>query len=501
MPAAKPVWKARTSKEPDALILALCAGRDVRSVPPADTLLLPHDLHLNIAHALMLGRQRIVDRPVLRRLLRGLRTLESRAAKGEFPLDPSAEDVHINVEQALESLAGKDAAGRLHSARSRNDQSSTDIRLWLRVALLTGLDQTAALAEALAKRARGDAALVCPGFTHMQPAMVTTLGHLWLSHAHALLRDLHAMLACWPVVNRCPLGAAASYGTDWPIDREWVASALGFDGPETNTADAIAARWEIEARVAQAWTLMLMHLATLAADVIWMSTPPRSSLRLDDAHVTGSSIMPQKRNPDLAEVTRARAAACQAHTQAILGTAHGLITGYNRDFQWTKYHIMDAFWQIDAVPEGWRRIITGLTADRGAMRRACEIGFMESAEVADHIARRMNLPFRRLHGVLATAATACEGEGRLTLGAVNGALVSGGIRYQLAPGEWQALQDPGQRVAQRRHTGSPAPVEVRRDAARVAEALAGVRRTVAAHRRRIDSARRRLDGLVRRQLG
>jgi argininosuccinate lyase len=493
---SQPVWKARTAKEPDPLVIALCAGRDMAEVPPADAALIPHDIHLNMAHALMLARVKIISPENLRRLLRGLRTLRRRAEEGKFTLDPAAEDVHINVEQALTHLAGSDAAGRLHTARSRNDQAATDMRLWLRERLAESMDQILELAKALAKRARREAEVVCPGFTHMQPAQVTSLGHLWAAHAHALERDLNALLACTDAVDTCPLGAAASFGTPWPIDREWVAEILGFEIPAENTLDAIANRWEAEARVAQAWALTLTHLSTLAADVIWLSTPPRDWVRLDDAHVTGSSIMPQKRNPDIAEVTRARAAACQAAAQAIVATATGQLSGYNRDLQWTKCHIMDAWRQIDQVPEAWRRVIEGLTIDRPAMRAACRVGFLEAAEVADYLSRATGQPFRRLHHVLGRAVERCDAVGRLTLGALNGALIDAGVKYQLSLEEWDQIQDPTLRLTWRSHVGSPSTERVRESVSALLAHLRSAHGSLKSWRRGHERAQRKMDRLV-----
>jgi argininosuccinate lyase len=275
-----------------------------------------------------------------------------------------------------------------------------------------------------------------------------------------------------------------------------VADLLGFDAPEDNTLDAIANRWEAEAHVAHAWAVTLTHLSALAQDIIWLSTPPREWVRLDDAHVTGSSIMPQKRNPDLAEVTRARATACQASARAIVATATGQLSGYNRDLQWTKYHIMDAWWQFARVPEAWGHVLEGLTLNRRAMREACEIGFMEAAEVADYLAIQTGQPFRKLHGVLAAAVEASEPAQQIQLGALNGQLAAAKIKYQMSEGEWQALSDPAARIAQRTHSGSPAPDRVKETAA---ELLGDLRAAREAHRRwqrDLIAARRRLDRLV-----
>lgn len=497
---AQPVWKARTSKEPDPLVIALCAGRDTTATPPADAALLEHDIHLNRAHAMMLARCKIIDRQALKRLIKALNRLDRQVAKGEITLDPQAEDVHINVEQAVGQLAGEDASGRLHTARSRNDQAATDMRLWLRGKLIASVEQLIPLIQSLTKRAKADATAVCPGFTHMQPAQVMSLGHLWAAHADALTRDVEALLGCWSSVNRCPLGSAASFGSAWPIDREWVASALGFDGPTTNSLDSIANRWEPETRVAQAWATALTHLSTLAADVIWMSTPPRQWMRLDDAHVTGSSIMPQKRNPDLAEVTRARAASCQSRAQAIIATATGQLSGYNRDLQWTKSHVMEAWWEFDLVPEAWRRVVEGITIDRKAMLAACSVGFMEAAEVADALASMSGLPFRKFHTVVAQAVEACDAQGVLSLEAVNTALAANGVKFRLKDKDWTALSDPAKRLAQRDHIGSPAPDHVRENADGILATLAVSKKSLRVITSRLAAARKRLDQAAKRAL-
>ncbi|MBN1476890.1 hypothetical protein JXA47_09065, partial [Candidatus Sumerlaeota bacterium] len=212
--------------------------------------------------------------------------------------------------------------------------------------------------------------------------------------------------------------------------------------------------------------------------------------------VTGSSIMPQKRNPDLAEVTRARAAACQATAQAIVATATGQVSGYNRDLQWTKYHIMDAWRQIDQVPEAWRRIVEGLTIDRRAMRAACRVGFLEAAEVADYLSRITGRPFRQMHGVLGRAVERCDAEGQLTLGALNGAMVEAGVRCQLSLDEWDQIQDPTLRLAWRSHVGSPAPERVQESVGALLARLRSIQGSLKSWRRGHERAQSKMDRLV-----
>jgi argininosuccinate lyase len=318
------VW-AKGGRPQDASLAALnaayTAGRDVAGRPAADHALVAADLETNAAHALMLGEVGILTDDEQRRILAALLDLKAAASRGEAIVDPRAEDVHMSIEQRVTAAAGAGAGGRLHTGRSRNDQVATDMRLWLRGEVLVLGDELRDLVGSLLRHAARHAATVCPGMTHMQPAMVTTWGHWTASYIPRVLRDMRQLAALLDDLDECPLGAAASFGTSWPIDRARTAELLGFKRPTRNGADGIWSRGELEARFAAIAASVLGHLAGIGQDLILLSTPPRLMVRLPDEFTTGSSIMPQKRNPDFAEVTRARAAVARGHAQALATTA------------------------------------------------------------------------------------------------------------------------------------------------------------------------------------
>ena len=459
-----PVWAKRIAGGGiDAMNVAYCAGRDVRPRPEADRDLAEHDLATNAAHAMMLAERGILGAEEAHGILKALLGVKARHERGESILDPAAEDVHMSIEALVTAQAGPGAGGRLHTGRSRNDQVATDMRLWLRERIAALAGELRDLAGVLANHARAHAETVCPGMTHMQPAMVTTWGHWVAGYLARAGRDLRHLQSILAELTECPLGAAASFGTSWPIGRERTAELLGFDRPTLNGADAIWARGEIEARYVFASAQALGHLSGMGQDLILLSSPPRQWMRLDDAFVTGSSIMPQKRNPDFAEVTRARAAVAAGHLQALMGIGTAAPGGYNRDSQWTKYIVMDAAAEIEGAPALFARVFESLSVDANAMRAACAEGFLNATDVADYLARTRELPFRECYRLLGQAVAACETAGRLDRESLNAALKAQQPNAKpLSGDEWNQFDDPVKLLSLRNQAGSPNPREVRK---------------------------------------
>ncbi|MEQ8822370.1 MAG: argininosuccinate lyase [Sumerlaeia bacterium] len=480
--APGPVWAKRVAheeRETAALNVAYCAGRDVKTRPMADEALIPYDLATNTAHALMLAERGILSSTEAEAILRGLAEVKRRFEAGDPVLDPACEDVHMSSEVIVTEIAGPEAGGRLHTGRSRNDQVATDMRLWLRERLVALAGEIAVLTRVLADHAKRHANTVCPGFTHMQPAMVTTWGHWVAAYLPRFLRDLRAIEALLAECDECPLGAAASYGTSWPIDRNRTAELLGFKRPAPSTIDAIWSRGELESRFAAIVAQVLSHLSGIGQDLILFSTPPREWLRLPDGCVTGSSIMPQKRNPDFAEVTRSKAAVAAGHVQQLLGIAHALPGGYNRDTQWTKYIAMDVAEEVRNGPLLFAAAFEGLKVNTEEMREACREGFLNATDVADFLARSRKLPFRSCYRVVGAAVKASEAEGELTLEALNDALA------EVAPDarpleleEWLGLSEPERLLSQRTQTGGPHPDAVAGDAVALGEECQAVTRRI-----------------------
>ena len=491
--SSRPIWSKRASaaEGPASPALAYCAGRDVAARPPADAELIPYDLWTNRAHCLMLRRRNIISEPIHRAIIQGLDSLEEAWRAGRFQLDPLLEDVHMNTERYVASVAGEAAAGAMHTARSRNDQSATDVRLWLRDRLLERVGALAGAIEALARLASRHAATISPGWTHGQPAMPTTLGHWAAAHAWALARDAEALQTLWPLINLCPLGAAASFGTSWPIDRCLTARLLGFDAPQANSLDCISTRWEAEARLGSLLGIMMTHLSSLGQDLIFLSSPPRLGIRLSDAHVTGSSIMPNKRNPDFAEVTRARAQAVHALAGNLMGVGRGALSGYNRDTQWTKYWIMDLLDEVGAAPEVFAEVVGGLSVDRAALARMASEGFSLAADLADHLARTRRLPFRRAYHIIAEAVSRDEARGWFERDTINGILAREKIAPPMTAEELAAAGDPAQVLKGRSSLGAPVPDQVRAQAVQLRLAAAASRQWGKRQAGKLEAARRK----------
>ncbi len=492
--APAPIWAKRTSAGPSPRMLAYCAGRDVAPRPAADAVLIPYDLWTNRAHCRMLRRQGIITAADESAILAALATIESEHAAGRWALDPSLEDVHINIERRVAALASEPVAGVMHTARSRNDQTTTDCRLWLRDQLLARLQAVTLAVIALARLARREAATPAPGWTHGQPAMPTTLGHWAAAHGFALARDARALQSLWPFVNNSPLGAAASFGTSWPIDRVLTARLLGFDAPAPNSLDAISSRWEMEARVASVLAILMTHLSSLGQDLIFLSTPPREGLRLSDAHVTGSSIMPNKRNPDFAEITRARALSVHGLAGQLAGVGRGALSGYNRDTQWTKYWIMDALDEVGEAPELFAEVLGSLTVNRPALARAAVDGFSLAADLADRLAQTRKLPFRRAYHIVAEAVAGSPGQPWINQQEFNDVLKREKIEPLFNATEWLETASANRALAQRSSAGGPAPDDVRAQAGALLAEARELAHWADARRRSLEAARRRAAG-------
>ncbi|MEO8377615.1 MAG: argininosuccinate lyase, partial [Candidatus Sumerlaeota bacterium] len=456
---SQPVWSKRVG---DANIaranVEYTAGYDVAGRAPADERLARYDLQTNAAHVLMLASANIITTENGMAIASGLLELRGRNEAGDSFLRPSCEDIHMSSETVLGELIGAEHAGHLHSARSRNDQIATDMRLWLRDEVATLAVEIAALAESIAYHAQKFTKTVCPGFTHGQPAMITTWGHWTMSYLPRLLRDLRGLGALLRELKTCPLGAAASYGTSWPIDRELTAKLLGFAHPTPSGADGIWSRGEMELRFAQIAAQFLSHLSGIAQDIILLSSPPRDWLRLASEHVTGSSIMPQKRNPDFAEVTRARANVAAGIVQSLAGIGIALQSGYNRDTQWTKYLGFDAADNLRGAAQLFAEVFARMEVNAASMKAACAEGFLNATDVADYLASKRGIQFRACYRVIGEVVRQCDAKGAIELSVLNDELKKQGIAA-LSVAEWTVLENPETLLSARTQPGNPGPAE------------------------------------------
>lgn len=401
--SANKMWGGRFSVSPAEIMEEINASIDF------DKALAPHDIRASRAHAAMLGQQGIISKDDARKILAGLDRVLAEIEKGEFAFSRALEDVHMNVESRLEELIG-DPAGRLHTARSRNDQVATDFRLYLREWIDGGDAALAALQLALARKAETHCALAMPGFTHLQPAQPVTFGHHLLAYVEMLARDRSRFADARARLNECPLGSAALAGTSFPIDRHRTAEALGFDRPTGNSLDAVSDRDFVLETLAVA-AIAAMHLSRFAEEIVLWMTPQFGFVALTDRFTTGSSIMPQKRNPDAAELVRAKVGRIAAAFQALLIVMKGLPLAYAKDLQEDKELTFDALASLRLMVAAMTGMVDDLEPNPGAMRASAGSGFSTATDLADWLVRVQGLPFREAHHITGRIVAAAEARG------------------------------------------------------------------------------------------
>jgi argininosuccinate lyase len=401
--AANEMWGGRFAGGPAAAMAEINVSIDV------DRRLHEQDIAASTAHAAMLVRQGIVGAEDGAAIKAGLSQIQTEIASANFTFDRALEDIHMNVEDRLRQLIGP-AAGRLHTARSRNDQVATDFRLWVRDRIDAQDRQFQALQAALIDQAAEHADAVMPGFTHLQAAQPVTFGHHLMAYVEMLGRDRSRFADCRRRLNESPLGAAALAGTSFPIDRHWTAEALGFDRPGANSLDAVSDRdFALEFMAAAA--LAAVHLSRLAEELVLWTTDQFRFVRLSDAFTTGSSIMPQKRNPDAAELVRAKSGRVLGQLVGLLVVMKGLPLAYGKDMQEDKAAVFDVADTLELSLAAMTGMIADLTVDRAALLAATERGFITATDLADWLVRRLDLPFREAHHVTGRAVRLAEAEG------------------------------------------------------------------------------------------
>ena len=362
-----------------------------------DRKLAAQDILGSEAHIAMLARQAIVEAADAEAILKGLAQVKGEIEAGTFSFSRALEDIHMNVESRLAEIVGP-AAGRLHTARSRNDQVAVDFRLWVRDAIDGALAQIAGLQRALATKALACAALVMPGFTHLQSAQPVTFGHHLLAYVEMLARDAGRFRDARRRLNECPLGAAALAGTSFPIDRDMTAKALGFDRPTANSLDSVADRdFAIEALSAAAITAS--HLSRFAEEIVLWTTPQFGFVSLSDAFTTGSSIMPQKRNPDAAELVRGKTGRIVGALIGLITVMKGLPLAYSKDMQEDKEGVFDAFQTLSLSLAAMTGMVEDMTPDPKRMKAAAGAGYATATDLADWLVRALKIPFREAHAV------------------------------------------------------------------------------------------------------
>jgi argininosuccinate lyase len=447
------MWGGRFGAEPDAIMSDINTSLDV------DRKLFRQDIAASRAHAEMLAKQGIISTQDARSILHGLDTILSEIEDGRFAFKRALEDIHMNVEARLSELIGP-AAGRLHTARSRNDQVATDFRLWVRDAI-DDLDASfARYQHVLAERALAHADTVMPGLTHLQTAQPVTFGHHLLAYVEMAARDRGRFADARRRGNECPLGAAALAGTSFPLDRTMTAKKLGFDRPAANSLDAVSDRDFVLETLAAA-AIAAMHLSRFAEEIVMWTSPLVGFVKLSDRLTTGSSIMPQKRNPDAAELVRAKAGRIIGALDALLIVMKGLPLAYQKDMQEDKEGAIDALGALSLALAAMTAMVGDMTADATRMRAAAGLGHATATDLADWLVQKLDMPFRDAHHVTGRIVAAADKAGveldRLPLPAMQA------IEPRITLDVFKVLSVE-RSVASRTSLGGTAPKNVRREA-------------------------------------
>lgn len=452
-------WSGRFSEPVSALVMRYTASVFF------DQRMAAQDIRGSLAHAKMLARQGIIGNDDLADIERGLGQIRDEIERGEFAWSLQDEDVHLNIEKRLTALIG-DAGKRLHTGRSRNDQVATDIRLWLRDAI----DQILALLtdyqRALLDLAETHAATPLPGFTHLQVAQPVTFGHHLMAYFEMSRRDAERFADCRKRVNRLPLGAAALAGTSYPIDREFVARELEFDGVCENSLDAVSDR-DFAIEFCANAALLMVHLSRFSEELILWMSPRVGFIDLADRFCTGSSIMPQKKNPDVPELVRGKTGRVNGSLISLLTLMKGQPLAYNKDNQEDKEPLFDTADTVIDTLRIYADMITGIRVKANAMREALNQGFATATDLADYLVKK-GLPFRDAHEVVARAVRAAEERGcdlpDLPLGDLRA------FSELIEEDVYQVLTVEGA-LDSRDHIGGTAPAQVRAAIARARASL------------------------------
>jgi len=447
-------WAGRFSAPTDAFVEAFTASVDF------DRRLYRYDIQGSIAHATMLARQGILSQAEGEQICAGLMAVRARIEAGDFVWSIPLEDVHMNVETALTEAIGE-AGKRLHTGRSRNDQVATDVRLWLREEIDTIRDALARFQDALLDLAEREADTVMPGFTHLQVAQPITFGHHMMAWFEMLERDRARLADCRGRVNVMPLGAAALAGTTYPIDRAFTADLLGFARPAENSLDAVSDRdFAIEFTAAAA--ILMMHLSRFSEELILWSSAQFGFVELSDSFCTGSSIMPQKKNPDVPELVRGKSGRVFGHLMGLLTLMKGQPLAYNKDNQEDKEPLFDTVDNVKGCLKVYADMMGHVTCRRERMRAAAAQGFSTATDLADYLVRK-GIAFRDAHEIVGQAVALGVREGRdlaqLSIEELRG------FSERIEPDVYTVLTLDGS-VAARDHLGGTAPAQVRAAIAR-----------------------------------
>ncbi len=490
------LWGAAFGKAPSDTVLSFTAGRDVAGVSPADIELLPYDVWCNQAHVVMLVHTGIIPKIDGASILMALGQLEVLVDSHVFMLSPLQEDVHTNIESWLTQKLGIEVAGKLHTARSRNDQVLTDMKMYLRDNVIVYIEYMLGLTFTLLELADTYKSVPISGYTHHQHAMVTTFGHMLAGFASMIVRDIERLKHWYVLHNLSPLGNVVSYGTSMPIDRKMTSTLLGFDGADHNSLDSVTNRWEPEADLAFGIVTLMNHLSIVAETLIMFSTTEFGMITLADSYSTGSSMMPQKKNPDTLEVIKAKAAYAQGQLNSLLSLGKGLFVGYNRDSQWSKYIIMDLVRECMHAAVVLGGVVSSMTVHKDRMEAWCNKGFIGAPTLMEQMISTYHLPMRVAKVIVEKAVMYSAGLDHVTYKAVLQALADEGIQVPITEIEVLRFQNPHMIISLTKSYGSAGKHSMKQSLKSMHKKLVSHKAWLIAKKKKKDVAKKLLKEMV-----
>jgi argininosuccinate lyase len=493
----KKLWGKGFWKAPSSDFVEFSSGWDSRGKKAYDYQLLSIDIQGSKAHCVMLAEKKMISGEEAKKILKGLLKAEELSKTNKLSLEGS-EDVHSVVEGIVEQIAGGKTS--LHSGRSRNDQVALDERMFLREKLLEAHEKTIKLEETLFSIAGKHSKTVFPSFTHHQPAMVSSFGHFLLSFAQGFDRDLQLLEFAFSECNQNPLGAAAIVGTSFPIDRKLTSELLGFDSVQENSVDCVSSRLEFEALSVFCLSQIAIRLSQLAESLMLLSMPQIGLLEIPEEFSTGSSMMPQKRNPDALEAIKAKASAAVAKLNAIQGISKGAFCGYNRDSQWGKYEAMDAFAEVLPAIEIMAKIVPGIKVNKEKALSECGKNFICSTHLLESLCQEAKIPFREGKEIVEKAVRKSRESGfeKISAKALNEALGKSGRKFTVSEKLAEAWQNPVAIITSLKSVGSANPELIVESSEKVKKKISAHSKWAGEKREKLGDAGRKLDAMVKK---
>jgi len=492
----------RFEEDVDKIVEQFLSGKDI----VFDTVLIPYDILGNFAHSLMLNKIGAITNEELKQILIALKTLNDKWKKGEYQLRQELEDVHMNIESAVTEQFGPEIGGKMHLARSRNDQVLLDLRLFMRDEIIQVQKLLLELVSVLIEKAEDHIETLYIGYTHLQQAQPITFAHWCVAYADTLFRDLERLYETYRRNNLNPLGAGAIAGTSWAIDRKYTTELLGFDGLQENTLDVISSRGEFEAELLSNFTFLMTHLGRMAEDIIIGATSEFGFIILSEKYSTGSSIMPQKKNPDVAELIRAKAAVMNGNLMKILGILKGLPSGYNRDHQELKEALLQS---IDLVKLSLK-VMTGLLAtmqlNKAKIEEEIRNSFILATELVDLLITEYQIPFRTAYTIVGKLIKDLSAQHKksaditpeLLLNYLKGSSTK---KVLISMEKIKKALDPLETIKRRTHVGGPAPQEEQRMIQNRKQKLASEREKILKNEEKNGNILNKLMELVNKKIG